>query len=109
MTSRDFCYWLQGYFEIAKAGNGSMVNGVQLDRFQVECIQKHLSMVFYHEIDPSFGGKLKQEYLDNLHSPAGAVKVTSDNPVNITADPNRSTGTYNPGIRSMPSDLLIKC
>lgn len=47
MTSRDFAYWLQGYFEIAKP--------VTIHKEEVEMIQKHLSMVFVHEIDPLFG------------------------------------------------------
>lgn len=45
MNSRDFCYWLQGVFEI---GNIST-----LDARQVELIKRHLNMVFVHEIDPS--------------------------------------------------------
>ena len=45
MTSRDFCYWLQGVFEV---GNVS-----SLDNRQVELIKRHLNMVFVHEIDPS--------------------------------------------------------
>jgi len=46
MTSRDFCYWLQGYLEVAKPST--------LDKEHIEAIQKHLNMVFVHEIDPSF-------------------------------------------------------
>lgn len=45
MTSRDFCYWLQGYFEISGRKN--------LDVKAVDMIKRHLSMVFKHEIDPS--------------------------------------------------------
>ena len=53
MTSRDFCYWLQGYFEI----NASYAEGSSQPSFtatQIECVKKHLAMVFLHEIDPSF-------------------------------------------------------
>jgi hypothetical protein len=46
MTSRDFCYWLQGVFEGAKV--------TSLNEEQVKVIKNHLSMVFIHEIDPSF-------------------------------------------------------
>lgn len=63
MTSRDFCYWLQGYFEITQAD--SQVIAITED--QVKMIQKHLSMVFYHEIDPSMGDKPKQDALSNIH------------------------------------------
>jgi len=58
MTSRDFCYWLQGLFEV---GQPKVLNFEQ-----IECIQKHLNMVFYHEIDPSFP-KDQQTTLNHLH------------------------------------------
>lgn len=67
MTSRDFCYWLQGYFEILNSTGNRDTNEGALSHGQVECIKKHLAMVFAHEIDPSFGGKTKQEMLNNLH------------------------------------------
>jgi hypothetical protein len=61
MTSRDFCYWLQGYFEIAG-------EDIYLEQEQVACIKRHLNMVFIHEIDPSFPAK-QQKALSNSHSP----------------------------------------
>ena len=64
MQSRDFVYWLQGYLEITKAGR----LGRNLDALQVECIEKHLNMVFIHEIDPSFPAE-QQEALDKAHNP----------------------------------------
>lgn len=45
MQSRDFCFWLQGYFEIA--------GETALSKEQVKMIQQHLALVFVHEIDPS--------------------------------------------------------
>jgi hypothetical protein len=66
MTSRDFCYWLQGYFEITMADHPNGGKVAQLGRGQVENIQKHLAMVFVHEIDPSFGED--QSKLNQLHS-----------------------------------------
>lgn len=45
MTSRDFCYWLQGYFELSND------NTVPADKVQM--IRRHLTLVFKHEIDPS--------------------------------------------------------
>lgn len=59
MTSREFCYWLQGYFEIAGGQTG-------LTADQAETVQRHLSMVFAHEIDPSYP---KQDTLKHLHDP----------------------------------------
>lgn len=63
MTSRDFCYWLQGLFEVGQP--------VTLNAMQVKQVKAHLAMVFAHEIDPSFGGPDKQEILDAIHN-AGA-------------------------------------
>lgn len=56
MTSRDFCFWLQGFFEVSKAKT--------LGDEQTEIVKRHLSMVFKHEIDPSFPN---QEALNNIH------------------------------------------
>ncbi len=63
MTSRDFCYWLQGYFEIQGTGTNE-----PLTPAQVGTIRNHLHMVFVHEIDPSFP-KAQQEALDKAHGP----------------------------------------
>lgn len=64
MTSRDFCYWLQGFFEI----NGIQYNVSQnLTAEQITCIRNHLNMVFRHEIDPSFGNKQHVEELTKIH------------------------------------------
>jgi hypothetical protein len=60
MTSRDFVYWIQGYFEISKAK--------ALDEDQVDEIKKHLALVFKHEIDPSYGNKAHQDALNAIHS-----------------------------------------
>lgn len=59
MTSREFCYWLQGFFELASAAQ-------TLAPDQVDLVRKHLAMVFKHEIDPSYPEK---EALDALHNP----------------------------------------
>lgn len=56
MTSRDFCFWLQGFFEISKDNF--------LDEEQTNIVKKHLAMVFIHEIDPSMSNKK----LDQIHA-----------------------------------------
>jgi len=61
MTSRDFCYWLQGFFEVAKPA--------ALTEEQTVLVKQHLAMVFKHEIDPSFGDAKVQAALDALHAP----------------------------------------
>lgn len=38
MTPQDFCYWLQGVFEVA--------DPAVLDHKQVEIVKKHLALVF---------------------------------------------------------------
>ena len=59
MTSRDFCFWLQGFFELTDADD--------LDSTQVKHIKNHLNLVFKHEIDPSMGNQVKQEELNKVH------------------------------------------
>lgn len=68
MNSRDFCFWLQGYFEIH--GNRPVAEPDSLyglNDEQVMMIRRHLDLVFKHEIDPSMGDKKHQEALNNLH------------------------------------------
>lgn len=62
MTSRDFCFWLQGYFEVSESDAGVK----SLSAAQVKMIKAHLNLVFKHEIDPSLGGD-KHE-LAQIHS-----------------------------------------
>ena len=57
MTSRDFCYFLQGFFEIS-----SMQGEVKITDAQARIIQAHLNLVFKHEIDPeNFKDKSEKE------------------------------------------------
>lgn len=62
MTSRDFCFWLQGYFELAG------IHG-QFSHEQIELIRRHLALVFKHEIDPSAGNADHQAELNKIHAP----------------------------------------
>lgn len=68
MTSRDFAYWLQGFFEVS--------NAETITKEQTEVIKKHLNLVFFHEIDPSFGDKEKQDEMNKIHS--GGFKPIPD-------------------------------
>lgn len=77
MTSRDFCYWLQGVFEVA--------NPKVLDEVQVELIKRHLSLVFLHEIDPSFGKD--NAALNAIHSPEKPKPSTSGNNTSASGSP----------------------
>lgn len=50
MTSRDFVYWLQGYFELL---DPKMTEApFPLGPAQVKCIRDHLQLVFTHDINP---------------------------------------------------------
>jgi hypothetical protein len=61
MTSRDFVFWLQGFFELQDPKT--------LDEKKTELIKKHLHLVFKHEIDPSYGDEEHQAELDAIHNP----------------------------------------
>lgn len=58
MKSVEFCYWLQGLFELA--------NPAALDEKQTDLVKRHLAMVFTHEIDPSYP-KEQQVKLNEQH------------------------------------------
>jgi hypothetical protein len=66
LTSRDFAYWLQGFYEVGKP--------TSIDENQTELIRKHLNMVFVHEIDPSFPAE-QREKLANSHSTTTSSKI----------------------------------
>lgn len=51
MTSRDFVYWLQGFFEITKTN--------KLKEEQVGMIKNHLNLVFHHELDKDYKNPLE--------------------------------------------------
>lgn len=41
MTPENFCYWLQGYFELEPLSG----NGIMTDR-QIQVVKEHLKLVF---------------------------------------------------------------
>lgn len=81
MTSRDFCYWLQGALELCGVTEG-------FTQEQVWLIQKHLALVFVHEIDPSAGGPEKQAALNEVHgAPPSAVPEHGHEPPSSVPKP----------------------
>jgi hypothetical protein len=60
MTSRDFAFFLQGYFEIS--------NPKEIGPDETEMIKRHLNLVFKHEIDPAMGDEKHQQELNKIHS-----------------------------------------
>ena len=71
MTAENFAYWLQGFFEIT----GELKNGLTPE--QTRMIEKHLNMVFVHDIDPKMGIKEHQNKLNQIHS-IGVIIGDSD-------------------------------
>ena len=65
MKATEFCYWLQGYFELDKAC--PLVHGRHLSEEQVKVIQQHLALVFAHDIDPQAGPPAVQQNLNSIH------------------------------------------
>lgn len=58
MKASEFCYWLQGYFEIAE-DQTPLHDG--LNELAIEKIKRHLSLVFVHDLDPAqVADKLQQ-------------------------------------------------
>lgn len=77
MTSRDFCYWLQGFFELGTIPG----NTPALSATQIAAIQRHLELVFKHEIDPSMGDAKHYAKLDAIHKPPAIGGVGPDGTV----------------------------
>lgn len=50
MNSNDFCYWLQGFFELSNNNQG-------LSKQQTQIIQDHLNLVF-NKKTPSYNSKM---------------------------------------------------
>ena len=70
MKSRDFCYWLQGFCEIAEGRALGATFRVSLDESQCDMVKRHLALVFQHEIDPLIDGgdPATKAKLDATHS-----------------------------------------
>lgn len=67
MTSVDFCFWLQGFFELS--GTDTVTDE------QVKIIKNHLNLTFLHEIDPLREKETTASKfdLDNLHNPNNGI------------------------------------
>ncbi len=58
MHPKDFCYWLQGMFELS--------DPKLLDAKQTDLIKRHLALVFYHSIDKEAPNEM-QDILNKIH------------------------------------------
>lgn len=64
MKTENFCYWLQGFFELNNAGFQGLTEK------QVGVIKNHLALVFKHEIDsPDPTGELQAIHDGNPSPP----------------------------------------
>lgn len=84
MTPEQFCYWLQGYFEMTE-GNAN------LSQNQIEMIKSHLALVF-HKVTPNLG----------VESIDGFDPVLSFNP-NLICSPTPVVETTPPPTTAHPS------
>ena len=78
MTSRDFAFFLQGYFEIS--------NPNEIGPDETEMIKRHLNLVFKHEIDPAMGDEKHQQVLNVIHSGDGTLGPSTSFPLNNPSD-----------------------
>lgn len=84
MTSRDFCYWLIGYFELSEANTA-------LTSQQIQTIKNHLKLVFLYEIDPSYSdNKIVQQIFQNIHD--GKDPLLGIQGVSFTGPTNNDNG-----------------
>ena len=93
MTSKDFVYWMQGFFELSD-GN------TPLTEKQVETIKNHLKLVFLHEIDPSYSDDpTVQQIFQNIHDGKKPLEG-----IKIDVKPDRFAHNHN-----RPGELIVKC
>ena len=85
MTSRDFCFWLQGFMEVACPD--------RVNERETDLIRAHLAMVFKHEIDPS------------MPDPTGELQALHDQTASPYPKPNPLT--YPPS--NPPSAPVMRC
>ena len=71
MKTSEFCFWLQGFFELRNADTSQTDKAI--DASQVEMIERHLALVFKHDIDPSQGPPKHQAELQAIHDGKPAV------------------------------------
>jgi hypothetical protein len=92
MNTIDFCYWLQGYFEVS--------GDTEISSEKVEIIKNHLDLVFKHEIDPLRESETTTptEVLNQAHSP------------NILPNVPTPVGPIHTPIHTQfPNDPLVRC
>lgn len=80
MTSRDFAYWLQGFFEVSRIET--------LTKDQTQIIKNHLNLVFKHDIDSQY-------------KPGDGTQEVHDGNSHLIVKPNPSHNNSN--------NVLLRC
>jgi hypothetical protein len=72
MDAYEFCYWLQGYFELS----GGTDQPMSAD--QVKAVANHLDLVFVHDIDMKANkqSNLTAEQLQDIHDNGSPTKTS---------------------------------
>lgn len=75
MNTIDFCFFLQGFFELTDV--------TEINAEQTQKIKNHLSLVFRHEIDPLRESETDtpKEVLDEAHSPSNGANHPHNDPL----------------------------
>lgn len=76
MTSRDFAFWLQGFFELQSPQT--------ITPEQTQMIKQHLNLVFLHEIDPSMGDNDHQAKLNEVHNKPTLAELGKEHSFEVT-------------------------
>ena len=93
MTSRDFVFWLQGYFELLDPKMEAAP--FPLGPAQVKSIRDHLQLVFTHDINPPVPKAAAkydpQDWQRFMQQTAGTVTTLPYQPVTYTSGTFDST------------------
>jgi hypothetical protein len=129
MISRDFVYWLQGFFEISEATGD--VDAVTLTAAQADMVRKHLSLVVEYETNPTLPfvqwligfmdaaktpdkaqvetirAKLNDVFKHVIDPPMGDAKKQKK--LNEIHSPHPFQGPQKGQIDTNPGDFVVRC
>jgi hypothetical protein len=87
MNTQDFCYWLQGFFELSGEDN--------LTPQQVKVIKEHLQLAFKKETTETVKKESIDEFLDRMRKGIYSPGVIKPNDLKVTCDAKTvKMGTY---------------
>ncbi len=103
MKSRDFIFWLQGYFELNDPKT--------IDEKTIKIIRNHVNLVFKYEIDPSYSDDPKvQAELQAIHD-GDMPDVGYVSTILNGEPPHSTTDIWNAGGTMFPNsgDEVFRC